>query len=163
MGFVIRNNLNVWDYKDPCRWYRFDRKIKTFFRKIKWSWQRAKYGYCDMDLWNLDHTLGNYIASTVNELANRTHGHPITTTEEKWGEILRTIAQDFYFGVNEDCWENEFERFLTYETTYDKMDPDEKTNWDKWFKREAQTADIMAEHLQRGFDNLIEWYPHLWD
>ena len=163
MGFVIRNNLNVWDYKEPCHWYRFDRKIKTFFRKIKWSWQRAKYGYCDMDLWSLDHTLGNYIASTVNELANRTHGHPITTTEEKWDEILRTIAQDFYFGVNEDCWENEFERFLTYETTYDKMDPDEKANWDKWFKREAQTADIMAEHLQRGFDNLIEWYPHLWD
>ena len=71
MTVKIENKLNIWDYKDVFRWYRIDKRISLFFRKIKWAYQRAKYGWCDRDLWNLDWTLGNYIASSVNELANR--------------------------------------------------------------------------------------------
>ena len=163
MSITITNRLNIWKYKEPCRWYRFDRRIVLFFRKIKWTYQRAKYGYCDRDLWDLDYTLGNYIASTINELANRTHGYPGGLTAEKWDRILRSIAQDFYLGTNEDCWENEFERFVTYEITYNKMNSEQKAHWDSWFKKELENDDMMTEHLYNGFKNLIKWYPHLWD
>lgn len=162
MATEIKNNLNIWDYKEPCAWYRLDQKVASFFRKIKWMFQRAKYGWCDRDLWSLDYSLGNYIASSVEELANRTHGYPLGTTESQWDEILRAIALSFYLGTNEDAWTNIYESKLTYEP-YSQLDEEGKAIWDKWFQEEREIDAAMEIRRQEGFQLLKQWFPNLWD
>lgn len=159
----IKNNLNIWEYTEYNRWYRIDKKISLFFRKIKWMWQRAKYGYCDKDLWSLDYTLGNYIASSINELANRTHSHPYNLTEEKWDSILRFIARSFYLGTNEDCWVNPYENQLSYEKRFCELPEEEKKCWEDWFRIEKEKERSMSIRRQEGFCELEKWFTHLWD
>lgn len=163
MTTKIENKLNIWDYKDVFRWYRFDKRISLFFRKIKWAYQRAKYGWCDRDLWNLDWTLGNYIASSVNELANRTHGYPHGLSPEEWDRILRRIARNFYLGVNEDCWTNPYESDVSYEKNYHELGEAERTVWNKWFEEEGKIEEFMKARRREGFCDLVKWYSHLWD
>lgn len=97
-----KNKLNVWDNIYCGRWYRIDRRIAFFFRKIKWSYQRIKYGYCDRDIWSLDYTLANYIAATVTCLEEKRAGYPGKITDEEWSQILKSIATDFYMSVDDD-------------------------------------------------------------
>lgn len=163
MAIKIENKLNIWDYKDVFRWYRFDKRISLFFRKIKWAYQRAKYGWCDRDLWNLDWTLGNYIASSVNELANRTHGYPCGLSPREWDRILRTIAREFYLGVNEDSWTNPYESDISYEKNYHELEETERTIWNKWFEEERKIEEFMEAYREEGFRDLVKWYSHLWD
>lgn len=158
----IENKLNIWEYKEYSRWYRIDQKIGLFFRKIKWMFQRAKYGYCDRDLWCLDWTLGNYIAVTTEELANRTHGYPFGTTPETWDETLRSIALSFYLGVNEDCWTNLWEDRLPSKLV-SEMTEEEKEIWDNWFAEDAEIHRSMDVRVQEGFKMLEKWFPALWD
>ena len=135
MSLEIKNKLNIWKYKEYCRWYRIDKRVALFFRKIKWMWQRAKYGYCDMDLWALDYTLGNYIASSINKFADITYTYPYGITPDEWDSILRSIARNFYLGVNEECWDiPEEEKFITMDT-----------------------------RRQEGFNELSKWFYELWD
>lgn len=163
MSLEIKNNLNIWKYKEYSRWYRIDKKVGLFFCKIKWMLQRAKYGYCDMDLWSLDYTLGNYIASSVNELANRTHGYPYDTTAEEWDSILRSIARNFYLATNEDEWGNPYDDMREYGAFYNNLPDDKKEYWDKWYEAEEENARSMDIRRQEGFKLLQKWFTHLWD
>lgn len=163
MTVEIENKLNIWDYKDTFRWYRIDKRISLFFRKIKWAYQRAKYGWCDKDLWDLDWTLGNYIASSVNELANRTHGYPHGLSPEVWDIILRTIARNFYLGVNKNAWNNPYEDEISYEKNYSELEKAEQIIWDKWFEEEKKIEKSMEVRRREGFCDLVKWYSDLWD
>lgn len=153
------NQLNIWSKNDyPVKWYRPDLKVKNFFRKVKWTWQRAKYGWCDRDLWDLEYTLGNYIASSTEKLAEITHGYPPNITEEKWDNILKKISEDFYFGVNEDYYENPYE-----EEWFNSLTPEKEELWKKLSDREIEIHKAMSDHLHNGFVALEKWFPHLWD
>ena len=160
----IENKLNIWEYQDYfAPWYRIDLKVKNFFRKIKWMLQRAKYGWCDRDLWNLDYTLGNYIAVTIEELANRTHGHPFGTTPETWDETLRSIARNFYLGINEECWTNPYDESVPKGIFIKEMTEEERKIWDKWFNEEKEKHRAMETRIQDGFHDLSKWFGDLWD
>lgn len=163
MSLEIQNKLNIWKYKEYCCWYRIDKRVTLFFRKVKWMWQRAKYGYCDMDLWALDYTLGNYIASSINKFADITHTYPHGITPEEWDSILRSIARNFYLGVNEECWSNPYEDSLCYDRPYNKLSEDEQKVWDKFFKEEIANKRTMEIRRQEGFNELSKWFYELWD
>lgn len=163
MAIKIENKLNIWEYTEYSRWYRIDQKIGLFFRKIKWMWQRAKYGWCDKDLWCLDYTIGNYLATSIEELANRSCGYPANVTPEEWDSILRNIARDFYLGVNEECWVNPYEELLSYEKTYNNLPKEDQATWDKWFEKEADNDRSKSIRIHEGFCKLEKWFKDLWD
>jgi len=70
-------------------------KIDEVITEAKSMKQRAKRGYSDVDMWNLD----EYIAKIVKEccfiLAEECHGHPNHLTEKKWKQILLDISFGF--------------------------------------------------------------------
>ena len=166
MSIEIQNKLNIWKLKEYSRWYRIDQKISLFFRKIKWTWQRAKYGYCDRDLWNLDYTLGNYIANTTNKLADITWSHPHGITYEEWQGVLRSIARNFYLGTNEDCYDNPYEdmwfRFETEDGSFDAAARKAEL-WNEFVRVEKENHATMNICRQEGFNLLQKWFTHLWD
>lgn len=163
MDFKIQNKLNIWKFQDcAARWYRPDLKVRNFFRKIKWTWQRAKYGYCDKDLWSLDYALGNYIASATNKLSKKNHSHPYSTTEKEWDDILKNISINFYMGVNEDCYDNIYEKVIASLPSVDQTD-EQREMWKRYSEREIDIANLMAYHRKEGFKSLEKWFPNLWD
>ena len=164
MAIKIENKLNIWEYQDYLApWYRIDLKVRNFFRKIKWMLQRAKYGWCDRDLWNLDYTLGNYIASSIDELAARTHGYPPELTEEEWDSTLKQIARNFYLGINKECWVNPYDNSVPKGILIKEMNEEERKIWDKWFNEEKEMHRTMETRIQDGFHDLSKWFGDLWD
>ena len=159
----FENKLNIWKWDNYIPWYRLDKKLRGFFQKVKWTWQRAKYGFCDRDLWSLDYTLGNYIASTVYKLSKTTHGYPYGTTEKDWDNILKSIVANFYMGVNEDCYENIYEKVVAELPPYEKQTEEQKEMWKRYSEREVDIANLMAYHRKEGFKVLEKWFPSLWD
>ena len=165
MGVEIKNNLNLWKYKDYCPWYRIDLKIVSFFRKVKWAWQRAKYGWCDRDIWNLDYTLASYISTSIARLAETTDSYPYGLTKKEWGNILRNIAENFYLSANEECYDNPYADMLVSFgfVSGRNRNPEREEVYTKWKKVEEENNKTREAHRQEGFKELQEWFPALWD
>ena len=159
---MIENNLNLWKYESYTPWYRLDKKLQSFFQKVKWTWQRAKYGFCERDVWSLDYTLSNYIANTIKYLAETTHGYPFHMTEEEWIKTLMSIAEDFYLGSEEDLYENEYEDKIN-SNLFISHTKGNKELWRLYAKREKDIQDIMASHRHNGFEKLEKWFSNLWN
>lgn len=160
------DDLNIWKLKDYCRWYRIDKKIIFFFKKIRWAHQRAKYGYCDRDVWNLDYSLGNYIAATTAHLAETTHGYPHGLTSKEWEDTLTFISNSFYFGVHEEMWNNPYEEevlkipLFFYCSNYT---PEQEALRNKWLQKEMSNKKAMETRTKEGLNELSKWFFHLWD
>jgi len=71
---------------------KIPRKVK---RKIKLYCQRAKRGFGDEDLWNLDYFLSGVISKSIRELIKQKHGYPVEMTEEEYDRKLTRIAEGF--------------------------------------------------------------------
>lgn len=51
-------------------------KIKNFFRKIKFAFQRVKRGFSDYDVWDIDMWFCKTVPAMLERLAETTHGYP---------------------------------------------------------------------------------------
>ena len=69
--------------------------IRRIPRKIKLYCQRAKRGFADEDLWNLDYFLAGVISKSMRELIKQKHGYPAEMTEEEYDRRLTKIAEGF--------------------------------------------------------------------
>lgn len=54
----------------------------------KWAKQRAKKGYCDIDLWNIDCFIQNTLLKMLKEFRKSHHCYPMCITSEEWDNIL---------------------------------------------------------------------------
>lgn len=91
---VFKYGINPWRY--PRNWFN---NIDMFFRQLRWAYQRATKGFCDMDVWDLDGAILNYLSGTIEQLADVCHGYPGDDrfpTPESWDKFLRGMANDFY-------------------------------------------------------------------
>jgi len=156
----IMNKLNIWKIPSYACWWRIDLKIGMFFRKIKWSCQRAIRGYCDYDLYNFDYTLGNYIAGALSMLRKKTHGYPMGMTEEEWDTILSRISYDFYLAADEDEWFNPYEDewYKTLESNKNYVEIAKK-----YYEYEDRNFNMRATRKQDGFRILEKHFFDLWD
>lgn len=156
-GYVPWRNIRNWPDN-----------VKMFFKHFKWAYQRATKGFCDMDIWNLDSSILDYLAGTIEQLADIASGYPGDTrfpTPESWDEFLRSMANDFY-RANEhndyydhpaqDAWEKEIEGaqdILEYNTPSSKAMLDEAKD----------LTEIRNKDLEVGLMKLGEVFHDLWD
>lgn len=74
----------------------------NLFKRLKWRWQRSKYGVADCDTWEFNDYLCKIIPPALRKLKNGV-GCPIqfydkenTNNEcERWHETLESMAQGF--------------------------------------------------------------------
>ena len=110
-------------------------------RKIKHWYQRAKRGYSDEDVWNLDWYLRGILAGGLRQLADNKNSYPGAKpfgTFEKWLKFLRDTAQAF-------------QDVIDYEDTGWEKDKD-YSKMKQVYKKEEQ-----------AIKNLAPWFGHLWD
>ena len=72
-------------------------KLKYFFKGLKFCYQRARYGFCDKDIWNLNQYLLNMTSLSMNKLAETTHTYDGRyETFEDWQKELHRISKLLY-------------------------------------------------------------------
>jgi hypothetical protein len=64
-------------------------------RQAKWEKQREKRGFDDTELWNLDSTLGKFMAPRLRAFRKQLHGHPGGLTEKQWDSYLVEMIYAF--------------------------------------------------------------------
>ena len=95
----------------PLNFYGIVHIPKNFFRRLKWSFQRVKYGYCDYDAYDIGEWLCSVIPSALRHFSEVTHTYPDIRLKEllsenneeemgeeqlvlKWKEIINEIADN---------------------------------------------------------------------
>lgn len=169
------NKLNVFNtywspWKYPSNWFR---NAKTFFRQIKWAYQRITRGFCDCDYWDLDTYLSELLAQSLKKLADDGNGYPGTEefpTYESWQEYLYKIIDLLRFSLNEDmpneyeeAWMKTWEDKDNFLESVNNPTPEEKEITDKYLKKENENELLKRKAQDEALDMIKHVYNNLWD
>lgn len=142
------------------------KRIKWWFRRAKFARQRARWGFSEYDVWNMDAYLADLLRDMCAYWAKHHNSHPYEVTAEEWQQILINISECFAQYTREFP-QPAYEAFRKG-TTRIKEDgcvtveaPDELL--DAWRKEEQEIYNFKMQKLKEGFDLLYKWYPNLWD
>lgn len=72
--------------------------------QLRMAWQRARRGYGDDDLWNLNHALAKLIVAGTSYMREYGHGHPMGTEPDEWNGTLDVIRLGFQEWLDADGW-----------------------------------------------------------
>lgn len=99
---LFAHTNNIWNKRDFAMAGR-GRRVKHFFRCIKWSIQRITRGFADSDVWNMNSYLQKLIPDMLQHLKSNRNGSPAClgedyvnadgvlvndTCHEEWDKIL---------------------------------------------------------------------------
>lgn len=179
---IDKNNLNVltcgiYSWRYPRNWIR---NPIQFLRNLKFVWQRAKNGYCDWDLWDLDYFYTNLFIKSLWEFQENLHGAPDELFDKEndsikpWQNYIKEMVEHFYNSLEEnEVQKNEFdEEFHAYPLHFEDVegknygrlvDTTPKDIKDKWFARDLEIAQWRTNELDKALDMLKEHYQSLWD
>lgn len=169
-----KNELSVFQ-PTYYQWYRIDKKIKQFFRNLKWAWQRVTRGYSDYDIFDLDYWLVRLLPQAIRTLESKLHGHPYDITEEEWRKYLIEMATHFE-NYNAE-WGNPVdlpsfsiqEIFEKNGVKLHRLGIDEVKNQDYkekhklWLEEEKKHNEYIKEELHKGLSMLEARFGDLWD
>lgn len=145
--------LNV--FKETWNWHTPLISLKYFFKSLKWGWQRATRGYCDLDLWNLDNFYTNLLEASLKDFADMNKmGHPEGMKPEEWDQKIRDISM-YFARSKDDAYVNEYEDCL-----FDLKDTEMRDNY---VTREEEIYRERVDNRRLGFKKLLEVYDDLWD
>ena len=155
--------------------------FKRITRRIKWAYQRIKYGWCDRDLWNLDCWFLDVIVPMLKRFKEIKHGHPASMTEEQWNNILDEMIMHF-----ENCDENnpvnhndKWDKYYNL-MTKDYQNGDDVENLltmcntepctvgqqeakDEWLAKEQEIYNFRLTEREQAFKMFCEHFENLWD
>lgn len=137
----MRDNSWWYNYSPPLGdynyWHYFRHPFEYFgdvWDKVRWFYQRGRYGYCERDVWSLDWHLTSYMGKALRDLAEQVHGTPIldtgrvitdpndcdTFTMEEWKATILYIAETF--DVARKIQEYEFTKPEEYQEAKKRVD-----------------------------------------
>jgi hypothetical protein len=125
-GRFDRLNQLYWHVRHPRR------TVSDWAYARKWMWQRARRGYNDPDLWNLDHTLARLIVAGTERLQRGISYPGNGITFEEWHAVLAKI-------------ETGFRGHLLAEDEYRSPTPEEDAAF-------ATAFDLLKEHFWSLWD-----------
>lgn len=159
-------NCLTYGYLPLSYWKNWFRNIRQFFRNIKFAYQRITRGYCDRDVWDLDHYYSELFYQTINKLAEETYTYPAEYTFEGWQDYLREMAQHFKNSQewNENEINNTIKEHFNNMIKFKESESEEYENAkNKWLKLEIEAAKYREDELNAGIDMLKKSFNNLWD
>jgi len=158
-------------------------KVREFFdipyhlRKVKWMYQRIKYGVSDRDTWAFDSHLTKVISEGMRKLAVQAQGCPNDLYDEKkkgdecikWRKILLDIAEGFE--SKQKIIDDEIIDYSEADALYDNKNPLGRVNeaWGKKLmeiQKSPKSKRLIKKH-EAKWDKAIalfkEYYGSFWD
>ncbi len=126
-----------------------------FGRLPKLIYQRAKYGVCEADTWDLFITLCNFLSQTLEHLATEGISYPGRgeyDTHEKWQAKLLEMSKDWEIIGKFDELDDKYFDNLDSENYRDFLYNEELANKDK--KARDELLDKALKDLRDNFDDL---------
>ena len=143
------------------------KRIKWQLQQFKYMRQRAKRGFCDLDVWGFMDYHAELMSAMMAYLASHNMSHPAEVSDEEWKEILTTISESFAFW-NIDLPSPAYEEYKQHTRRYKNSDgsitvyaPEDLL--ERWRVEERANHELKMKKLKEGFDLLYKWYPTLWD
>lgn len=152
--------LNVWTYGYNSSRHIFT-NIRQFFRNIRYAWQRATRGYCDFDLYDLEHFYSQLFVDSLDDFTKNLHGAPLEFYDEAhdstqpWRDYIQEMRQHFYNSIEENLVQ-------TNEIEYDHSSHNEEVRA-KWVAREKEIQAWRDAEFAKGTQMLTKVYYNLWD
>lgn len=113
------------------------RKIKDFFFNLKMRHQRAKKGYCDLDVWNVNMFIEEKLLNVLKEFRQTHMSHPMEfESSAEWNNVIDRMV------------------FLLEEMNDDKCSFKTNCLGDK--------IDYQERCKDEFYDLLKKWHWHLW-
>lgn len=142
-------------------------RIKWWLRRAKFARQRARWGFSEYDVWDLDAYLSDLLRDMFAYLAKHHMSHPYDMTSEEWQQTLINISECFA-QYNRDFPTPAYDEYhktvkrtknedgsITVESSLEALE--------KWRQEEKEQYQHKMEKLKEGFDLLYKYYPNLWD
>ena len=130
-----------WRY--PSNWFR---NIRLFFRGFRWRRQRARYGFCEADLWDLHSFLSELIATALHNFPKDLNSMP--TRYYRHDDTIENAQEVEDEGLKK--WKEDVEEVAK--------------KWDAINESDSWTEDwVLDKLLKEGLDSLREIYFNLWD
>ena len=129
------------------------RWIKAVYRspyRLKWWYQRARYGYSDRDWWNGDAYLSGVIAGIMEDIVNK--GHGVATSYADKDNPLDTDID-----VMVERRDKEYLHYSRIFTEYSKNGPAINQEWKDDF------GGVLDEDMQDALQWLSKHFQELWD
>ena len=136
---------NTWDdFIIILRKYKF--KIKDFYWKIKYGFQRMFKDYDNLDIFNTFDKFIERYTKILTRLKNCHHGYPGDLTEEEWTDIL-----------NDMLYHLKYMDEITVSSELEKDVPDD------WMVDAKIVYEIMEKHKEEFFKLFSKYFYSLWD
>lgn len=153
--------LNVWKFFNEGNIFQ---KIGGFFQKTKYARDRARKGYCDYDLWDMDIFLVDLIIRSLEEHKEYTCGYPDGkySSFEDWTNAIEEGINHFKkYKYLMDDGNNVY--YLSYMQAIRKEDDcDKQVIRDKFDAEDKKMYEEAKNELRLGFEFLVENIKHLW-
>lgn len=170
-------------FKNAPKVYRIKSWFSWLFRNIKWSVQRIKKGYCDLDVWNFCDFHSLVCAGALKELRDTDHGVPHTLYEEckgdedaaieEWNHYLTYLVDRFEFISKPENEKPSFAFWDQYYSIAAKEDKDSlfpHSNSDAaiqakqvWLDAYKNEDDEEEKAIKEVFAAMPKYYRSLWD
>lgn len=172
---VYNNGIYKWI---PRFWFT---NIKQYFHNRKMAKQRAKWGWCVEDTWDIENWLLRVLPEMIKYQREHTNGTPVDLNEIQWDGILAEIEHSLYDALEDHNEDNIFAdqfhkvynlcRVVTKNSngsiTVD-IDPDKAKEHDyedirmAMIREEQRRIRERQRKLKHGMMLLSKWLPHMW-
>lgn len=142
------------------------RIVKLFFRDVKYSIQRIKYGWCESDTWGIDYWFLNVVPDMLLYLKNNKHGYPISfdengeqilNSEEEWDKVLDEIIYLFHESSEDYC---SIKNRYNSELANGFADENKKH---LWIQEEKNLGNYREQCKNQAFELFSKYFYDLWD
>lgn len=153
----IQMDLNVFHFGKEKT---ISRKIKLFFKRIKWAIQRATKGYSDMDIWDLSVFYPQLIIDSLTTYINKADCYPLEyNNQEEWIEVLDKLIEKIKYynepiNIEDNPYKEDYYRFINGCT--------EDCPLDNFLEYEKVMTDRKQEALAEGLSLLAKHMTELW-
>lgn len=73
------------------RLLRYHSRLRSWWRAIRFWWQRCVRGWDDSETWSLDWKLADWLAPRLRRYRELSNGYPGNTSEEEWDAMLEEM------------------------------------------------------------------------
>ncbi len=112
-------------------------KLRRVKYAIKYWWQRRTRGFGDDDLWNLDHTIAEFVLPRLTAYRNSFGGMPACYSADEWRSKLDEMIWSFEYITRE--WDDEL------------------------VMQSVEEVDQETERCRQGLEAFGYWFRALWD
>jgi hypothetical protein len=144
------------------------KRLKWWYRRWKFKWQRALWGFSAYDTWDMDHYLAELISEMLLYKVKFGMSYFNDMTEEESQQWLIDTAAMFKEYSRDFPESEEYKAFCAAKKTTKNEDGSVTVEFDEelskaWLEREKTESEYRMCKVRMGLERLGEKFWELWD